>query len=580
VSASTVATPPSVRAAVDIAADERTQVAPARSPRRVAWAACAGLLLAYAALSFVIDVRGTLLADSGGKLATLEVMAERGTLDPDVGYWAAADDPDGVVHPLRFTSRRGDEWVQATTLPMLYAAVPLYELGGLRGILVLPMLGGVLTALAARAIARRLGSDEPTAWIAFWAVGLLTPVVLYALAFWEHTLGLAGMLWAMVLALDALETRDRRRWLPRFLAIGVLFGIAASMRTEALVYFATTMAVVGVALLGRRTPLRSVVAAGCAAGAGLAALVAANELLERAVIGGSVRVARASSTVAGSADAVWTRVEGAVTSVVGINGFGAGSDPLVGAAVVLGIVLAVWLLSSRQGPRTTVGVGLLLLVGVVYVARFAVPAYLPGLLVASPLAAAGIGLTWSTPRLRTIAALALVPLPLIWATQFLDTQRFQWGNRFALVSGILLAVVAVVVLASRRPALVGVLVLSLVVTTFAVLFLVDQTHSIADGVPRLVPPRDALVVSTEAHLWREGGAFYEPGRRWLAAGNRSELTLAARVARRRDLGRIMVVAAERTALPASIGDYGRTRVVDRLEILPHGPVKVVEYRAP
>ena len=545
--------------------------------RRAAWLACAALLLVYLALSFLIDVRGALLADSGGKLATVATMAERSTLDPDVGYWAADADPDGVLHPLRFTNRVGDSWVQATTLPMLYAAIPLYDLGGFRAVLVLPMIGALLSALAARAIARRLGADDRTAWSAFWAIGLLTPVALYALAFWEHTLGLAAMLWAIALALDATEGRIQG-W--RFLAIGALFGAAASMRTEALVYFVTTMLVVGVVLIRQRTSLRRMVSAGFATAIGLVALVAANELLERVVLGGSVRVARASGTVAASADAVRVRVEGAVTSVVGINGFGSGSDPVLGAAVVLGVVVAVWLLSSRERIRVVAAVVVLVVVGVVYVARFSVPAYLPGLLVASPLAAAGLAVTWSTARLRVVAVIALLPLPLIWATQFLDSQRFQWGNRFALPSGVLLAVVAVVVLTRRRAALASVLVLSLVVATFALLFLADQTRSIAEGIPRLVAPGDALVVSTEAHLWREGGAFYGPDQRWLAVGDRSELRQTARVAERHELARILVVAADHTGLPSSIGSYEKARVVEHLEVLPHGRLKVVEYQAP
>jgi hypothetical protein len=297
------------------------------------------------------------------------------------------------------------------------------------------------------------------------------------------------------------------------------------------------------------------------------------------VIGGGLRVARASGTVASSADALRERASGAVTSLVGINGFSGGSDPLIGAAIVLAMVGAIWLLSSRERVRVVTGVLLLAVVAVVFVARFATPAYLPGLLVASPLAAAGIGLAWSSSRLRTVAAMALLPLPLIWATQFLDTQRFQWGNRFALTSGALLAVVAVVVLVHRpRPALVGVLALSLVVTTCSILFLADQTRSIANGIPRLAAPRDALVVSTEVHLWREGGAFYDPGERWLAAGTGAELRAAARVADRHGLARMLVVSATGTSLPRSMGPYERVGVVEHLEVLPHGPLQVVEFR--
>ena len=129
--------------------------------------ACLALLCTYAALSVVLnDPRGTLGTDTGGKLATLRVMEQRGTLDPAVGYWAESADPHGTLHPLYYTFRVGESWVNVTTLPMLYAAYPLYRVGGDRAVLLLPMLGALLAALAARALARRLGAS--TGWAAFW----------------------------------------------------------------------------------------------------------------------------------------------------------------------------------------------------------------------------------------------------------------------------------------------------------------------------------------------------------------------------------------------------------------------------
>ena len=93
-------------------------------------------------MSFALnDPRGTLGTDTGGKLATLHMMERNGGLDPDIGYWAAGDDPTGVLHPLHYTYRMGDKWVNVTTFPMLYAAYPLYLVGGDRAVLLLPMLG-------------------------------------------------------------------------------------------------------------------------------------------------------------------------------------------------------------------------------------------------------------------------------------------------------------------------------------------------------------------------------------------------------------------------------------------------------
>ncbi len=257
-----------------------------------------GLLAIYGVLSLANDPHAFLGTDTGGKVATLRAMDARGDLDPDLGYWAERFDPDGIAHPIALNYHIGGRWVNVTTLPMIYAATPLYDLGGLRGILLIPMLGGCLSALAARALARRLATRNPgsSGWVAFWAVGLATPVAVYALDFWEHTIGLAAMLWGVVALLDV--ARSALGWRMAMLG-GAAFGVAATTRTEALVYAAVTFVVVGIVLLAdrRRDVLR--VAAGAAVG--FTVPIGLNHLLERAVLGQGLRASRASGAVSDGA---------------------------------------------------------------------------------------------------------------------------------------------------------------------------------------------------------------------------------------------------------------------------------------
>ena len=99
------------------------------------------LLVVYAGLSLALNnPRGTLGTDTGGKLATLHAMDRRGSLVPEVGYWAQRWDPTGTLHPLHYTYDVNGHWVNVTTLPMIEAAYPLYALGGDRAVLLLPML--------------------------------------------------------------------------------------------------------------------------------------------------------------------------------------------------------------------------------------------------------------------------------------------------------------------------------------------------------------------------------------------------------------------------------------------------------
>src|SRR3546814_17864200 len=77
------------------------------------------------------------------------------------------------------------EWINVTTLPMLVAAAPLYEIGGYRLALVWPMLGAVLAAFACRDIARQLDGED-AGWRAFWLPALASPLPIYAPDLWEH----------------------------------------------------------------------------------------------------------------------------------------------------------------------------------------------------------------------------------------------------------------------------------------------------------------------------------------------------------------------------------------------------------
>ena len=187
------------------------------------------LLLVYFVLSLFVGTHAFLGPDEGGKVATLRSMDARHTLVPDVGYWAHADDPNAAYHPLYDTAVVDGHYVQVTTVPFVLLAEPLWRLGGYRAIVLLAMLGGVACAFAAAALARRLGSDDDR--LIFWVIGLASPVLLYALDFWEHTTGLALMVFGVVLFIDALDSLGSRRGLVRALGAGALFGAAASMRS-------------------------------------------------------------------------------------------------------------------------------------------------------------------------------------------------------------------------------------------------------------------------------------------------------------------------------------------------------------
>ena len=456
----------------------------------------AGLLLlaVYATLSFALnDPRGTLGTDTGGKLATLHMMERNGGLDPDLGYWAQRFDPDGVLHPLHYTYDVGGRWVNVTTLPMLVAAYPLYRLGGDRAVLLLPMLGAVLCAFGARALARRVTRGDDDGWRAFWVVALASPVAIYALDFWEHTIGLGLMLWAVVCLLDVLERRPGRSggWFGAF-AAGLLFGAAATMRTESLVYLVVATGLTGAVMLWRERRFGRPLATGVLVLAGAAVVFVANRLLEQMLLGTDLRGARTAGTATRAGASLGLRVSEALTTAVGtgMSGLHPSAEWLVGAAAVGLVALGAWGLTSRDRTRAALGAAAFAVAGVVYVARLAQGwGFVPGLLAASPFAAVGLLLAWPRPALRLPATIACVALPVAWAVQYQGGADPQWGGRYLLLSGTLLAVAGCIALRRSPRAFVAVFVLAAMTTAAGVGWLAVRSHTVADGMETIVARR-------------------------------------------------------------------------------------------
>ncbi|MGH9277975.1 MAG: hypothetical protein ACRD12_07700 [Acidimicrobiales bacterium] len=535
-------------------ADARASVTPGkRRLIRRALPAVALLLLAYVGLSLLNDPRGYLGTDTGGKVATLQRMDARNTLDPDVGYWAQRWDPDGRYHPMYYTYRLAGKWVNVTTLPALYAAYPLFELGGYRGALLIPMAGAVLAALAARAMAKRLGGDERSQWRTFWIVGLASPLTIYALDFWEHSLGVGLMAWGVVLLFDVANEAGGRAWL-RALGAGLLFGAAATMRTEALVYGVVATAVSLGVLLWRRRALMPPILAGVAVLAGLLLPLAGNLALERATIGTSMRAGRAAGAITGSS-AGTDRIGEAILTGTGLEPSPEASSYLVGA-VLLGLLLLLARRAAKEGgdPR----IARILFAGVIalYVLRFVGGGlgFVPGMIAAAPLAGIGLAWAWGDGRTRLVAAVALLALPMVWKLQYTGGAAPQWAGRYILTSGLLLVVIGAVSLGRlERWAATGLIALSVLVTAFGLAWLGQRSHDVADAGAFLDRRPEPVLISRVAHLFRETG-WYEGQHRWLTALSDEDVAGAAAVVTDAGFDRFgLVTVNDRSPLPVIPG---------------------------
>jgi hypothetical protein len=509
---------------MDVATGVQEVTAPA-APRRARIARNALIVLGiYIVCSFVCSGAGFLGGDSGGKVATLREMDRHSTLVPQVGYWAAAQDPGAALHPLYYTTVVNGHYVNVTTLPLLIAEYPLYKVGGYRLALLVPMLGALACALIARALARRWGAGNPD--LVFWIVALASPVAIYALDIWEHTWGLALMLLGVLALTDALA--GKRAVLAGGLA-GLCFGAAAALRTEALVYGAVATLAVCVVLVARSRRVATAAGVGVAALVGVAVPWFANSLLERALLGATLRSGRASSAASAAGDAVGVRLREAITTTIGLDFASRTAEILVGGGAVVLLAFAV-LAAVRGRPPRQVN-ELFGAAAVLLLFRFTGLGFIPGVFTAFPFAAAALFVVWRYPRLRLPAAIALLAMPLVWYTAYTGNAGAQWGGRYLLCSSLLLAVGGIIVVAEHaRGLLTPFIVLCVAVTGFGFVNLVSRSYDWQTVGRRVLALSSDVVISRDGFLFREAGGYYTSDRHWLTAPSNDDLDRAVGVA--------------------------------------------------
>jgi hypothetical protein len=468
----------------------------------------------------------------------------------------------------------GDRYVNLTTLPMPLVVRPIYDAFGYRAALLVPMAGAIAAAFAARALARRLGASG---WLAFAVVGAASPLLVYSLDLWEHAPGVGLMAWGVVVARDVRHGRRHASW---GAVVGALFGVAATMRTEALLYGAWCVAAFAALQLLSDRKWRPALWFGVTALAGVMVPLVTNTVVERAVMGDTVRTGRALGTAQGSGSELSLRAREAVMTTLGVRGLDSiAKEALLGALFVGSIAATVALARSatRQALAPKVALST--------VALFAVTAslgwgFVPGLFVASPAAAAGLVALGRRGAVRELAVVALAPLPLVWAVQYTRGAGPQWGARYALLSSFLLTVVGVVVVSDQHRWVRGWLVAVAVgVTAFGVGWMGVRTHAVDSAMREVAARREPMVVSTWSHLFREGGAYYTPERRWLTAETREQLDRALEIARAEGLSPIAIVSVGPNAVDP--GPAYETTQVERIEFFDDEPltVTVVEARS-
>ena len=506
------------------------------------------LLVAAAVLvGWAGDIRVGSGSDAGGKLATARVMADRSTCDPDIGWWAADVDAEGDLHQIFNTAPVGDRYVQATSPTYQCLVMPLQQALGPWGPVAVSIAGAVAAALAAAAIARRLGADATGQTAAFLLVGVAGPVFHYAIDVWEHAPALGVLLTGVALVLGPPTPK-------RAALAGVCFGAASVLRAEMVVYVGV-LAAVGIAIAEIRRRWLSAPRALIAGGVGAAAVVVGNLVVENIIVSTSIRASRGSHAVEESAGDLGERVRTAFVTGTGFLASDDSADLVLGVAVVLVVLLAARRLATPAERYATA----------LPAARWAYgTGFVPGVFPAAPFALAGIWQAGRSTDHRWLVTTSLVAMPAVWMLQWPGLHVAAWGGRYLLATGALLTAVA----CSQRltKALAPLLVACAAVGLLSAVWHVQRSNAIGrviDAVESV--PDDSVVVTFDVNLGREAGGTYGDVR-WLAVGGDAEGDLAAEVIDVHQPAHLTVVHREGQDEPAPFPGYTRTSTEERTEL--------------
>ena len=382
-------------------------------------------------------------ADEGAALAQARVLAAG-------DGWAMAHplpkaDPAGTAFPIERAQRIDGTWdyvpyAKHPVYPVVLAG--LVRVAGEPGAVGLSIFGGVLAAIGAALLSRRLAPGLEFATL--WCTGAATPLLFYSDVVIAHTLGAAVVAFAALLLVD-----DRSRS-GRVAAGAALLMLACLLRSEAVLLGLALSFALG-ADAWRRRPASfapAVTALSAAAGGYLV-----DPFLQRSVLRGAdvgaTRIEDRAGFVDGRIDAFRTTLLSPADELP--------RGTLLGMLVLVAVVAAAWLV-HRRAHAVPVRV-LLVVAAVAAVARLVMDptGYIPGLLPAAPLVVAGLALF----RLRAVvgdgrriasllAGTGALFMLAVSATQYSDGSAGPWGGRYFAVGLPLLVPLAVCGLADAR----------------------------------------------------------------------------------------------------------------------------------
>ncbi|MBX3056482.1 MAG: glycosyltransferase family 39 protein [Anaerolineae bacterium] len=226
------------------------------------WLHVLGLFLLLLGLGgYLATTRTFLLSDVGLRFWQVRALLDNGGQSLAVTYPGQVYDPNLQHIPFYFAYALVDGQIFLNITPFVpLAAAGFYMLLGEVGLVIVPVLGTVLTAVAVYLLLRLTNVSGAVGW--FWVTAVGTPLFFYALELWDHTPAVACAAWAVYGVSRAVV---RERWQPAFWG-GVALGVGLGQRPEMYV-FALALGLAALVMLWPRRTTAVVLALGALAGA-------------------------------------------------------------------------------------------------------------------------------------------------------------------------------------------------------------------------------------------------------------------------------------------------------------------------
>lgn len=201
-------------------------------------------LIVWGAAWWLNQTLSVFVSDTGLRLIQVRELIANDWQTLAVRYPGRTVDPDLIHVPYYYAYSLVNDQIFLNITPFLpWLAAWGYAALGVAGMMLVPALGGVLTAAAIFRLAQL--SNLPRPHLVLWLTMFASPLFFYSIELWDHTLATACAAWGVYWLASGIQRARQRDWLLAGMALGLGLGQRPEMYLFALCVGAALLLTVG-----------------------------------------------------------------------------------------------------------------------------------------------------------------------------------------------------------------------------------------------------------------------------------------------------------------------------------------------